>query len=483
MDVIKDPDAILGPPEASGDVTVSHHPAKTTRPATLRRGAAAASILALGLSALTVLGGASAQAVDGATTAKKRVVAGDVVMVQANLKTGMTVPHFQSDVRKVLAPRPDFITYNEVPRRNDQVLAPAGYAIWRTPGEYTGAVPVVWREDTWTAVDQGTKRISNYRKIPPKRHTMLGLRYANWVTLTSTDGRTVSVISVHVAPLVKKMPDLRRRTVKRIGALVAGLKARGPVLVGGDFNLHYKSGKYPRDVLTSDGMVPTYDALGSYFPTGDHRGATIDYVFATPEEQIQVVDQNSVELNSDHDAVVAGLSWTVDAPAETIQVVNVPTGKAREKRLVLKKVLHMLRSADSGDSVDVVTSNLKLKKVDKTVEGAVSRGVAVRFITLSATLTKLEQKLAVAIGTTTGTGPGLRQCVDACAAAWSAAGGPDTMLLRRKATGTAKRRIDVNGPLDRTTVLEQRIATLQAGQVALADAATLLSQVDSTATP
>ncbi len=260
-------------------------------------------------------------------------------MVQANIKTGMTVEKFQSDVRAVLAPRPDFVTYNEVPMRQDGVLAPADYDIWRTPGRYKGATPVAWRTDTWTRVDQGTQRISNYREIPPKRHTMLGLRFANWVTLQSADGRTVSVVSAHVAPLVNGMPDLRRGTVRRIGALVTQLKARGPVFVGGDFNVHYRSSSYPRDVLTADSMVPTYDAMGSYFPTGDHRGATIDYVFATADDQIQVVSQHPVELNSDHNAVVAGLSWTVDAPGQTTVVRNNPTGTNAEQRVVLNEAV------------------------------------------------------------------------------------------------------------------------------------------------
>ncbi|MBB6629037.1 hypothetical protein H5V45_17050 [Nocardioides sp. KIGAM211] len=464
----------------------SHRTPSTTSPRARRRTAAAVAVAALGLSGLAVLGGAPVQAADGrtapaATSGKaKDTVPAEVVMVQANIKTGMTLNRFQSDVRTVLAPRPDFVTYNEVPRRNDLVLAPAGYAIWRTPGEYTGAVPVAWREDTWTAIAQGTVRVSNYRKIPPKRHTMLGLRYANWVTLSSVDGRTVSVVSTHVPPIVNGMPDLRRRTVKKIGALVTELKGSGPVLVGGDFNLHYKSAAYPRDVLTGDGMVPTYDALGSYFPTGDHQGMTIDYIFATPEEQIQVVDQRAVELYSDHDALVAGLNWTVDAPTETTAVTNVPSGSTAEKRLVVKQVVRSLRQSVAGDTVDLVTSNLLLTKVSDAVKAAVARGVSVRVITRSPVLTSVEQGLAAAIGTTTGTGTGVRQCVDVCAQTWADAGAPTTMLLHLAATGAPTLRVDVNGVLDRTAVTSTRSATLRTGNIGLAQAQDYLARLDST---
>jgi endonuclease/exonuclease/phosphatase (EEP) superfamily protein YafD len=446
------------------------HTGKTNRRPAPRRLACATSIVALGLGCLGVGAPAPAQAA-------KHSVTPEVVMVQANIKTGMTVPKFQSDVRAVLAPHPDFVTYNEVPMRQDGVLAPEGYDLWRTPGQYEGATPVAWRTDTWAPIAEGTRRISNYRKIPPKRHTMLGLRYANWVTLQSVDGRVVSVVSAHVAPFVPKMPDLRRRTVAKIGELVSELKAAGPVFVGGDFNVHYTSSAYPRDVLTSDSMVPTYDALGSYFPTGDHQGATIDYVFTTSDEQIQVMDQRAVELNSDHNAVVAGLSWTVDAPADTTRIVNDPAGTSQERRLVLRQVLQAVRTASAGESVDLVTANLQLPRVAKALESAAARGVVVRVITRRKTLTPLEQKLATAIGTSSGSGPGLWQCLDACRATWRAGSGPTTMVLRRADTGVATLRIDVDRRLLSAVTTRHSSAVTSVGRVSLSQAEDLLASL------
>lgn len=444
------------------------HTVKTNRRSTPRRLAAVTSVVALGLAGLAVTA-APAQA-------SKDTVTPDVVMVQANIKTGMPVSKFQSDVRAVLAPRPDFVTYNEVPMRQDGVLAPEGYDLWRTPGEYLGATPVAWRTDTWAPIAEGTRRVSNYRKIPPKRHTMLGLRYASWVTLQSVDGRVVSVVSAHVPPFVPKMPDLRRRTVIRIGALVSELKAAGPVLVGGDFNVHYTSSAYPRDVLTSDSMVPTYDVLGSYFPTGDHQGATIDYVFTTSDDQIQVMDQRAVELNSDHNAVIAGLSWTVDAPADTTRMTNDPAGTPKERRLVVKQVLDAVRSSTTGESVDLVTANLKLPKVAKALKDAAARGVTVRVITRSRVLTDVEQDVATAIGTSTG-GPGLWQCLDSCLDAWRAGSGPTTMLLHRADTGVATLRIDVNRRLLHSVITTRTSAVASVGRVGLSQAEDLLTSL------
>ena len=80
----------------------------------------------------------------------------DITMIQANIYTGLSVERFQADVRKVLAVQPDFVTYNEVPFRNDEVMAPEGYAIYRDMTDrFTAATPVAWREDRWTAIDQG----------------------------------------------------------------------------------------------------------------------------------------------------------------------------------------------------------------------------------------------------------------------------------------------------------------------------------------
>ena len=93
-------------------------------------------------------------------------------------------PRFQADVRKVLALEPDFVTYNEVPFRNDAVIAPDGLRpLPRHDRPVHRRTPVAWRADRWTAIDQGTFLISNWRGKPPGREVELGRRYANWVTL------------------------------------------------------------------------------------------------------------------------------------------------------------------------------------------------------------------------------------------------------------------------------------------------------------
>src|SRR5205085_9623399 len=103
--------------------------------------------------------------------------------------------------------------------------------------------------------------------------------------------------------------------LRRIGALANTLSAQGPVLMAGDMNFHYGPRQYPRELLASYGFTSTYDVLGTSFPTGDHRGATIDYVFLKDTARLTAVAHYNQELYSDHDAVTADLTFT-DAPTD-----------------------------------------------------------------------------------------------------------------------------------------------------------------------
>ena len=240
---------------------------------------------------------------------------GVIRITQANLLSGQPALDFQADAATVLSNQPDFITYNEVPWRHDIFLAPPGYALWRTPGEYTGATPVAWRTDKWTAINQGTTTVSYKEGKLPGQKVQWGIRYANWVTLQGVDGHVISVISAHLAPENEITMGLQEVGVTNLGILANQLAAAGPVLMAGDMNFHYGPLQYPRELLASYGFTSTYDVTGTHFPTGDHRGATIDYVFMKAASQFTVLGQYNQELNSDHDAVTADLAFT-DAPLE-----------------------------------------------------------------------------------------------------------------------------------------------------------------------
>jgi endonuclease/exonuclease/phosphatase family metal-dependent hydrolase len=398
----------------------------------------------------------------------------DVSMVQANIYTGLTVPRFQADVAEVLSTRPDFVTYNEVMYRNDAVMAPAGYDIYRDKrNRYTAETAVAWRSDRWTAIKHGTFAISNWRGVPPGRQVELGRRFANWVTLQGTDGRVLSVVSVHVAPVVRGMPNLLRPSVTRLGRLVAQLAPSGPVLVGGDFNVHYNSSQYPRDLLDAAGLVPSFDTLGAYFPTGDHHGATIDYVFDNDPDLLLADRQSPVELYSDHDAVMVGLSWTTDLPSDTQVVISNPAGDEASQRLAATTLLRAINAAQPGSTIALATIELDLFGVSRRLSAAAARGVHVRVVTTSRKLTVPERRLWRRLSAYGADGSRLRQCGAACRTSWSAAGVPRGFMMVSDTTGAWTQRFDANRRLSPVLVERRSRITIRSGEVALADGAAM----------
>ena len=311
----------------------------------------------------------------------------------------------------------------------------------------------------------GTSRISNYPTKPPGKTTLLGLRYANWVSLESVDGRRLSIVSTHVSPSFKDAQgdwvDLLRPSVRRIGSLVEDLSRHGPVLIGGDYNVNYVSGRYPRDLLDAAKMRPTYDLLGTQFPTGDHHGGTIDYAFVRGKGQVQVDWHRPVELNSDHDAVVAGLSWTTPAPepADTV-VTNQPDGTAQQRTAVLRTLRQNLADTAGGETVQLATRGLSLRLVARALRKADARAVRVQVTTLSPRLTFRERSLMRTLDTR---GSWLRRCRDACRTQWQAEQ-PASLLLVSDANGNGKVRIDVSRRLSPAVVSRRTSARISKSQ-------------------
>ena len=249
---------------------------------------------------------------------------GVIRITQANLLSGQSALEFQSDAATVISNQPDFITYNEVPNRHDIFLAPPGYSLWRTPGQYTGETPVAWRTDKWTAINQGTTTVSYKEGRLPGQKVHWGIRYANWVTLQGIDGHVVSVISAHLAPDTEITRGLQEVGVTNLGILANQLAAAGPVLMAGDMNFHYGPLQYPRDLLASYGFTSTYDLVGSSSrPATTAGGRSTTSSSRTPASS-RVLGQYNQELYSDHDAVTADLAFT-DAP------VAVPVSHAPER--------------------------------------------------------------------------------------------------------------------------------------------------------
>lgn len=221
-----------------------------------------------------------------------------VSITQANLYQGMSAATFAQDLATVAATQPDFITLNEAGHRGDAEIRPPGYAAFRTTGSpYLAETPVLWRTDRWTQVDTGSRWLTT-------RKVKWGERAVNWVTLRSADGQVLSVVSAHPAPTLRRTAGLLPIFVDGLADVVNELSARGPVLVGGDFNAGYHGPLWPGAGLASAGLTSTYDVFGvPAGGTGDHGGHTIDYVFHTTG--LTPTAQSTRELSSDHDAVLA----------------------------------------------------------------------------------------------------------------------------------------------------------------------------------
>jgi hypothetical protein len=358
-----------------------------------------------------------------------------------------------------------------VPWRHDIFLAPPGYALWRTPGEYTGATPVAWRTDRWTAINQGTTTVTYKEGKMPGQKVHWGIRYANWVVLQGIDGHVVSVISAHLPPENQITEGLQEVGVNNLGALANELAAYGPVLLAGDMNFHYGPLQYPRDLLASYGFTSTYDITGARFPTGDHQGATIDYVFLKEAGQFTVLGQYNQELYSDHDAITADLSFT-DAPASVPvsftpgTFTNVPSGKRPSRRAVLDLMVKAVDNAPSGAAVHLTTAKLGDKPLYRALRAAIERKVHVQVITRRPNHpSQQEQNLMNVLGGKIWKKSFAVGCDDECRAIESRGNLPQTRLLVSQSGVTEAVRIDADGPMVFSashTLMSAKIWTSQA---------------------
>jgi endonuclease/exonuclease/phosphatase family metal-dependent hydrolase len=369
-----------------------------------------------------------------------------ITWVQANIKDGMAADKTAADVRTVYAEAPDFVSFNEVEWRSDATLTAAGYSLFRTPGQYSGETPIAWNTSRWTEVAEGTTVLSNNQTIPKGRSTKWGVRYANWVTVVNAAGQKVSAVSVHAAPATSTKTgygDLLTREVRKLGALTNQLVAQGPVLVGGDFNVQFDSARYPRTLLSSYGLTPTYDVLQQKLVTGDYDGGTIDYLYLDRASSFSIAGQCTHELNSDHKAVITHLRLLTPGDPNAAPMVFTH-GKVSAAKGVRKLTLAAIDNAPRGAVLHVATRSLRGNIFLKALTNAHKRGVGVQVIVGDSGLTGGERALRRQLGHRTGASSFFARAPKAFAGRGRL---PQTALLASQSGATAALRVRATGPI------------------------------------
>lgn len=376
-----------------------------------RLGRAPLAVMAAAALSLTMLGqgprdaGSAARAGQAIRpTAATAYVAPRIRLVQANLRIGTPVRKFQADVRHVLGTRPDFVTYNEVAHRHDSVLAPGKYDLWRAGGDYQGETAVAWDSTRWRPLAHGDTVISWKKGKPAGQNFSWGVRYANWVTLRSTWGTTVSVIAAHFAPDTKYTRNLTKPSARKLGALAAKLGKRGPVLIGGDLNVGYHSKNFPRGIFRQHRIVSTYDVLQKRAITSGSN-VTIDYLMARGVSRYAIGHQFTLKLNSDHNAVGADFAPVpTNVTSSRVRfgngtVMSEPDGGTAGRKVIIRTAIKAIRSAPKGSSIHLATRQLNAPSIASSLAAARRRGVNVQLLTGEATQTPAESALARQLGT------------------------------------------------------------------------------------
>lgn len=374
----------------------------------------------------------------------------DVNVVQANLESPQSAAGFAADIKTVFAQKPDLITYNEVAYRADEALAPAGYQMFRTPGKYTGETAVAWRTSEWNLLRSGTWMVSNSTAKTAAQKVQLGMRYANWATLQRADGQVISLVSAHTAPNTAPVQALLRPSLERVGQLVTQLAAAGPVVVGGDFNMHYRGARYARDILDKYRMTPTYDT--SKVATSTHNaGGIVDYIFTRADPAFTLKRQYMVTLNSDHVLLGADLMMNgtpnpraaVPAPKPAAKPVVLVNRSVPRPGTLTKRIVAALNGAPRGAVIRVASRNLSGRELTNAILRAHGRGVKVQVLTGHKASAAVTRRLARVLGKNPKAG---RFALNR-PAAWKRSGLPAGCVMVSVSSGISALRIDSSAPL------------------------------------
>lgn len=220
---------------------------------------------------------------------------GQVKIAQANIKISSPDSTFKTELDKVIATNPDFVSGNEWSSRSDDQIKRSGYDFYRgtnggEPARKTEGDVAMWKSDRWSKVDAGTVAMTNdsdvtYTTTNDAAKNYDGKRSMVWVTVQDSSGKKVSFTSVHHMVNPNKYgPQTERKALYKLGLERAIVKIKelqgvGPVITAGDFNAQKADNGpwHPRQLLGGIGMESTHDSLPEV-------KAYVDWIFYTKKD-------------------------------------------------------------------------------------------------------------------------------------------------------------------------------------------------------
>lgn len=211
-----------------------------------------------------------------------------------------------------LTSKADVFGLQEMGSRSDRATA-AGAAQGFTMTTDRTAVPIFYRTDKYTAVDQGKVRAFPAGEVVERRRGKGTERTSGksitWIQLRdNATSEAFYVVNTHLlvgaynstkAKNNHRRVALYKQQLNALGNLVDSLQADGSaVYVTGDFNVNYSRDASPIEIMSSYGLTPNWQHLDGAATIG--KKTRLDYVWSNRAPSEQTVGE---KYGSDHSSV------------------------------------------------------------------------------------------------------------------------------------------------------------------------------------
>ena len=258
-------------------------------------------------------------------------VPNELTVAQGNIKKKLsTIQHLVED-------RPDFVTLSETMGRSMGDIIPKGYDGFRDGDGQARSTAVLWRTEEkdgvkWEKVETG--QVIMVKDGPHPRGWDKN-RASNWATLRSSDGSVVSVMSVHHMTNPNRDSNAKRKQTRKalyqtgmenLNNKIQELSAKGPVIIGGDFNHRITEEK---DEWGAVENLKKVNVTSTFHDLKRLKGVSVDYIFYT--DNLKATKQSMIPKGTaktaDHPFLFATLAQrNADSSDATTTTTGADTG-------------------------------------------------------------------------------------------------------------------------------------------------------------